>query len=161
MSEDIEGTTTEVVMHFRNNKKPKERGSLALTETGQIVVRPSEDFLDELARLEGVACEKSRFISTKVGGAILFFGFLVVGLGWLAGRIGGKLRHRVTHPRPVDDVTMFADVTGGFHLSLPDKFGRRIELNWGQGEINPREAGEFLKAARKYRSKPEDKPVFR
>ena len=56
---------------------------------------------------------------------------------------------------------MFADVTGGFHLSLPDKFGQKIDLNWGQGEINPREAGEFLKAARKFRKKPEDKPVFR
>jgi hypothetical protein len=153
--------SNEVRMYFRSNKKPRERGALVLSENGHIEVRPTEEFLDELARLEEEACAKSRLISGKIGGSIVAVGFLVMALGWLVGRIGGKLRHRVTHPRPVDDVTMFADVTGGFHLSLPDKFGQKIDLNWGQGEINSREAGEFLKAARKFRQKPEDKPIFR
>ena len=161
MSDVIDDGANEVKMYFRSNKKPRERGALVLTESGQIEVRPGEDFLDELARLEEEACNKSRLISAKIGGGILLAGFVVVVLGWLVGRIGGKLRHRVTSARNVDDVTMFADVTGGFHLSLPDKFGQHIDLNWGQGEINPREAGEFLKAARKFRKKSEDKPVFR
>jgi hypothetical protein len=56
---------------------------------------------------------------------------------------------------------MFGDVTGGFHFSIPDKFGQTIDLNWAKGEIDAREAGEFLKAARKFRKKPEDNPVFR
>ena len=132
-----------------------------LTEGGEIEVRPSEEFLDELARLEAEACAKSRLVSSRIGVGIMLVGLLVAFAGWLVGRIGGKLRVRVTKPRPVDEVTMFADVTGGFHLSLPDKYGQTIDLNWGQGEINPREAGEFLKAARKYRKAPEDKPVFR
>jgi len=148
-------------MYFKSNKRPKERGAIVLTETGEIQVRPSEDFLDELARLEEESCTKSRLFSAKVGGGIVALGFIVIGLGWLVGRVGGRLRNRVTWPRSVDEVTMFADVTGGFHLSLPDKYGQKIELNWGQGEVNPREAGEFLKAARKFRHKPEDKPVFR
>jgi hypothetical protein len=161
MSDETNNEGHEVKMYFRSSKKPRERGAIVLTESGNIEVRPSEEFLDELARLEAEACDRSRLISAKVGGSILFLGFIVVAAGWLVGRIGGKLRNRITSPRPVDAVTMFADVTGGFHLNLPDKFGRTIDLNWGQGEINPREAGELLKAARKYRTNPEDKPVFR
>jgi hypothetical protein len=156
-----EPQSPEVTMYFRSNKKPRERGALVLTETGKVEVRPSEEFLDELARLEAEACERSRLITGKIGGSILALGFIVVAMGYLVGRIGGKLRHRVTAARSVDEVTMFGDVTGGFHLSLPDKFGQSIKLNWGQGEINPREAGEFLKAARKFRKKPEENPVFR
>jgi len=161
MSDTNDPQSSEVKMYFRSNKKPRERGAIVLTESGTIEVRPTEEFLDELARLEEEACQRSRTISAKVGGSILALGFIVVALGWLVGRIGGKLRYRVTSPRHVDEVTMFADVTGGFHLSLPDKFGQTIDLNWGQGEINSREAGEFLKAARKYRKKAEGKPVFR
>jgi hypothetical protein len=161
MSDEIENVDNEVKMYFRSNKRPRERGAVVLTEAGRIEVRPTDEFLDELARLEEEACDKSRFIAAKVGGGILLFGLLVTAAGWLVGRIGGKLRARVTAPREVDEVSMFADVTGGFHLSLPDKFGQTIDLNWGQGEINPREAGEFLKACRKHRKKPEGKPVFR
>lgn len=161
MSDETNEDTNEVVMYFRSNKKPGERGAIALTELGTIEVRPSDDFMDELARLEEEACTKSRMISAKVGGGILATGVLVIIIGWVIGRIGGKLRHRITQPRAVDEVTMFADVTGGFHIALPDRLGQKIELNWGQGEINPREAGEFLKACRKFRKKPEAKPVFR
>ncbi len=161
MNEIPESNSSEVKMYFKSSKRPRERGALALTEAGTIEVRPSEEFLDELARLEEEACARSRFIAGRIGGGVMLFGLVVAAAGWLVGRIGGKLRARVTKPHPVDEVAMFADVTGGFHLSIPDKFGQTIDLNWGQGEINPREAGEFLKACRKYRKKPEGKPVFR
>jgi hypothetical protein len=161
MSETVEAAPPQAKMYFRSSKNPRERGALVLNDEGKIQVQPTDEFLDELARLEEEACAKSRFIAGRLGGGIILVGLLVAAAGWLVGRIGGKLRIRVTTPRSVDEVTMFADVTGGFHLSLPDKYGQKIDLNWAQGEINPREAGEFLKAARKYRAKPEDNPVFR
>jgi hypothetical protein len=140
----------ESVIYFRSNKNPKERGSIALTADGMIEVRPSEEFLDELAQREEAAVDVSRKLGIRTGLVLIGLGCLCAAAGWLAGRIGGKLRLRVTEPRLPQDVTLFADITGGFHITLPGPLGQTIELNWGMGEVSPREVGAFIKAYRKY-----------
>ncbi len=154
---------TEATIYFRSNTNAQERGSVVLTADGLVEVRPSEEFLDALARREEQAVEKSRKIGIRTGLVLMIVGFLCAAAGWLAGRIGGKLRLRVTKPQLPQDVVLFGDITGGFHLTLPGPWGQTIELNWGPGEVNPREVGAFIKAYRKYVPSNADKskPQFR
>ena len=151
----------QATVNFQSKKKPEERGSIVLTKDGLVIVKPSEEFLDELARQEEEAVEKSRALGIRTGLILMGLGFLAAAAGWLAGRVGGELRMRVTEPRAPEDVSLFADITGGFHVTLPGPLGQTIELNWGPGEVNPREVGEFIKAYRKYVPGNTGKPQYR
>jgi len=138
---------TEVArMRFKSVTKPNEHGQLALNEDGTFQIKPSPDLREEMARLEEQALQKSTLIGYGLGGALIAAGALVVAAGWYMGRKFGKLGTSLSTPRPVDEVDVVRDESGGVHVRLSgieSKF-QTIQMGWNIDEILDEEAAQFV-----------------
>jgi len=143
-------------MRFMSNKKPSERGMLLLHDDGTIQVAPSEELRDEMARLEEVALDRARTFGTRLGVSLLVVGALAVGVGWVAGRVFGKLGHILSAPRPVDAVSLTHDEGGSVHLTLRGaNHWQVIQMGWNPDEVLQGEASNFAAKFDAKRRKPE------
>jgi hypothetical protein len=143
-------------MRFMSNKKPSERGMLLLHDDGTIQMAPSEELRDEMARLEEVALDRARTFGTRLGVSLLVIGGLAVGVGWVVGRIFGKLGHTLSAPRSVDAVRLTHDEGGSVHLTLHGANRLQvIQMGWNPDEVLQGEAKNFVAKFNDMRRKPE------
>ena len=132
-------------MRFVSGKKPTERGIVLLHDDGTLQIHPSDELRDEMARLEEVALDRSRTFGTRLGIGFLILGALAIGVGWVAGRIFGKLGHVLGQPRSVDDVRLRRDDGGGVHLTLLGANRLQvIQMGWNGDEVLQAEADNFV-----------------
>ena len=143
-------------LRFKSLSKPKESGKLLLHDDGTIQVQPSEALRDEMARLEEVALNRAHVFGTRLGVCLLIAGSLSVGLGWLVGRIFGKLGYTLSAARSVSEVSLTRDEGGGVHLTLHGANRlQKIEMNWNGDEILRDEADQFVAKFNEMRQTPE------
>jgi len=140
-------------MRFESARQPAQKGEIVLRSDGTLQVEPSDEFAEELARLEDVAVQKSRTLGVGVGAALIALGALVAAAGWAAGRIAGRLRETIGAPRSVDKVKMFVDPEGGVHLLLRGRGPQQVSLTWAPGETDAGEAAAFINAYRELKEK--------
>jgi hypothetical protein len=140
-------TVTDVArMQFRSSSAPDQYGILALSDDGTFRLVPSDEFRDEMARLEEVALQRSKTFGLGAGIALITLGALAVGLGWLAGRVFGKLGSRLSEPRPISDVRMTRDAGGAVRITLRGLESRlqTVQMAWNPDEFLQPEAEVFL-----------------
>lgn len=143
-------------LRFKSLSKPKESGKLLLLDDGTIQVQPSEALRDEMARLEEVALSRAHVFGTRLGIGLIIAGGLAVGIGWLVGRIYGKLGFTLGAPRPVSEVGLTRDEGGGVHLTLRGANRLQvIQMNWNGDEILRDEADQFVAKFNELRQAPE------
>ena len=136
-------------MRFESAKSPGEKGEIVLTSDKMLRIEPSEEFSSELARLEEDAVHRSRAIGLGIGGVLITAGALFALVAWAAGRIAGRLRETIAEPKPVEQVMMFGDPDGGFHVQLPGTGLQKITLYWPPGETDLNEMASFMTEYRK------------
>lgn len=136
-------------MRFVSAKRPEEKGELVLTSEKTLRIEPSDEMIDELAHLEEQSVYRSRALGLGVGGALIAVGALFALAGWVAGRIGGRLRETISEPKPVEKVRMFADPEGGVHLLVPGNGPQTVTLYWAPGETDANEVAAFMASYRK------------
>ena len=142
-------------MRFKSLRKPRESGKLILHEDGTIQVQPSEALRDEMARLEEVALNRAHIFGTRIGIALLLAGGLAVSVGWLVGRIFGKLGFILSKPRPVGEVLLTRDDGGGVHLTLRGANRLQvIQMGWNGDELLQDEADQFVAKFNELRQTP-------
>ena len=143
-------------MRFVSLTKPKERGMLLLHDDGTIQIVPSNELRDEMARLEEVALNRSHLFGTRLGIGLLVAGTLAIGIGWVVGRIFGKLGHNLSAPRPVGDVHLTRDGGGGVRLTLRGANHLQVvQMGWNGDEVLQGEADNFVAKFHELRQKPE------
>ncbi len=140
-------------LRFKSVKKPKEHGTLVLSDDGTVRVEPSRDFRDEMARLEEVALARSQAWGTRLGLGLIALGGLAVALGWYAGRVFGKMGGSLSTPRPVKDVEIGRDDEGNLHVRMPGVESRwqTVEMGWFADEYLVLEAEKFLQVFKEMR----------
>lgn len=142
-------------LRFKSLSKPKESGKLLLLDDGTIQVQPSEALRDEMARLEEVALSRAYVFGTRLGIGLIIAGGLAVGIGWLVGRIFGKLGYTLSAPRPLSEVTLTRDEGGGVHLILHGANRlQKIQMNWNGDEVLREEADQFVAKFNELRQAP-------
>ena len=143
-------------MRFMSNQKPSERGILLLHDDGTIQVQPTEELRDEMARLEEVALDRAQTFGTRLGVSLIVVGALAAGVGWVVGRVFGKLGHTLSSPRPVDAVSLTHEEGGSVHLTLrgANRF-QVIRMGWNPDEVLQGEAENFAAQFEAMRRKPE------
>ena len=143
-------------MRFMSNRRPSERGMLLLHDDGTIQVEPTEELRDEMARLEEVALNRAQTFGTRLGVSLLVVGALAVGVGWVVGRIFGKLGHTLSSPRPVDAVSLTHEEGGSVHLTLRGANRLQvIQMGWNPDEVLQGEVENFMVKFAGMRRKPE------
>ena len=143
-------------LRFKSLSKPKESGKLLLHDDGTIQVQPSEALRDEMARLEEVALSRAHVFGTRLGVGLLIAGSLSVGLGWLVGRIFGKMGYTLSAARSVSEVSLTRDEGGGVHLTLHGANRlQKVQMNWNGDEILRDEADQFVAKFNEMRQTPE------
>ena len=132
-------------MRFVSLTKPKERGMMVLHDDGTFQIVPSEELRDEMARLEEDALHRAKVFGTGLGLALLGLGALAVGMGWLTGRLFGKLGYTLGKPRPTDAVSLTRTESGGVKLTLRGANRlQRVQMAWNTDEVLPAEADAFF-----------------
>ena len=143
-------------MRFMSNKTPSERGMLLLHDDGTIQVQPTEELRDEMARLEEVALDRAQTFGTRLGIGLLAAGALAVAVGWVVGRVFGKLGYNLSAPRSVDAVKLTHDEGGSVHLTLRGANRLQvIQMGWNPDEVLQGEAENFVTKFDALRRKPE------
>ena len=98
-----------------------------------------------MARLEEVALSRAHLFGTRLGTGLLIAGGLAIGIGWLVGRIFGKLGYTLSVPRSVNDVSLTRDGGGGVHLTVNGANRlQKIQMGWNGDEILVDEADQFV-----------------
>lgn len=139
-------TVTDIAqMRFRSVSSPSEYGILALSDDGTFRIVPSDEFRDEMARLEEAALAKSRTFGMGTGIVLLTLGALALGLGWYLGRVFGKLGSTLSAPRPLKDVYL-THQEGRVQLTLPGLQSRlqTVQMVWNPDEVLQSEAEAFV-----------------
>lgn len=139
-------TVTDIAqMRFRSVSSPSEYGILALSDDGTFRIVPSDEFRDEMARLEEVALARARTYGTRTGLLLLALGAVALGLGWFVGRVFGKLGSTLSAPRPISDVRLTHLEGGGVRLMLHGLQNRlqTIQMEWNPDEVLQPEAEAF------------------
>ena len=132
-------------MRFVSLLKPKERGMMVLHDDGTFQIVPSEELRDEMSRREEVALHRAKLFGTNLGLGFVTFGLLAVGMGWLVGRIFGKLGYSLGKPRPVDEVLLTRTPSGGVALTLRGANRlQMVQMAWNTDEVLQAEADNFL-----------------
>jgi hypothetical protein len=133
-------------MRFKSATKPKEHGQLAIHEDGTFQIKPSSDLRDEMARLEEEALNRSKTLGYGVGLSLVGLGLAVIGAGWYLGRKFGKLGTTLSTPRPIEQVDIERDPSGGVHVRLRgiESKMQTIQMGWNVDEVLEEEAQEFL-----------------
>jgi len=139
-------------MRFVSLLKPKERGMMVLHDDGTFQIVPSEELRDEMSRMEEVALHRAKLFGTNLGLGLVVLGALAVGMGWLVGRIFGKLGYSLGKPRPVDEVLLTRTESGGVKLTLRGANRlQTVQMAWNTDEVLQAEADNFLAMYEKVR----------
>ncbi len=135
-------------LRFQSIKKPAERGTLILRDDGTLRVEPSPQFRDAMAQLEEDALRRSHAYGTRMGIVLLVLGGAALGMGWLVGRVFGRLGTTLTEPRPLADVEMARGDGGSVHVRLrgAQRRWQRIDMGWNPDEVLQAEADKFVAA---------------
>jgi len=135
-------------LRFKSIRKPREHGTLILSDDGLVRLEPSPEFRDEMAHLEEEAIARAHAWGTRTGIALLLLGAAAVTVGWYAQRVFGKLGSSLSLPRPVRDVRMTRDGGGGVHVTFRGLESRLqvIQMGWNGDEVRQAEADAFVDA---------------
>lgn len=131
-------------MQFQSARNPSEKGALVLTDDGFFSVEPSEEFVDEMIRLEEKAVGGASKRGYLVGGLLMAAGVAVAALTWMAARLAGEMRETLTRPRPAEEVTLATDGQGSVQVIIPGAGVQKVQMTWEPGETNMEEAARFL-----------------
>ena len=132
-------------MRFISLLKPEERGMLVLNDDGTFQVVPSEELRDEMSRLEEVALHRAKVFGTGLGLGLIAVGALTVGVGWLVGRIFGKMGYTLSKPRPLDTVALTRTESGGVRLTMHGANRLQVvQMTWNTDEVLVAEADNFM-----------------
>ncbi len=134
-------------LHFLSERFPEGEGELALGEDGRFRVEVGEAMLERIAAREAEIVERSARISRIAAAGLMALGIVSLAAGWLAGRLGGRLRERWTDARPVDKAEFEYDLRQGLRVTLNESRLRPATLVWKPGEYDPAEAQRFCEAA--------------
>lgn len=133
-------------MRFKSVSSPKEHGALILNEDGTFQISPSEPLRDKMAELEEAALQRSQRLGIGLGSGLLVLGLSLIGLGWAFGRVFGKIAFTLSRPRPIGDVELVRNASGGVDLQLKgveSKF-QTIQMSWNGDEVLSPEVDKFL-----------------
>jgi hypothetical protein len=130
-------------MRFQSARHPDETGTIALTSDGGVRIDPSDTMIESLAALEQEAVERSGRFSNTVAFTLIGLGLAAAAAGWLAGRIGGKLRERMTARHAIDRTSVEYVAERGFRLKFKNGPLRTATLTWSPGEYDADEAQRF------------------
>jgi len=133
-------------MRFTSATKPEETGVLVLNDDGTFQVKPSDEFREALAEIEEKAIHRSETFGTRLGVALIAFGALAAGIGWLVGRLFGSIGSTISRPRSISDVEIQHQENGGFAVRMggvESKF-QKITLSWNADEVVQAEADNFV-----------------
>lgn len=147
--------TDMIRMRFQSARRPQEDGTLVLGTDGTFRIEPSEAMLEEIARLEQEAVARASRNSAAAAATLIGLGIIAAAAGWYAGRVGGRLRDRLTTPRSVRDLDAKYALEKGFQLTLHDSKMRSTSLYWEPGEYNGEDAERFMQIYETLREMPE------
>ena len=133
-------------MRFQSSAKPEESGALALSTDGTVRIEPSDAMIEAVARLEQEAVETSSRVSGRLAFVLIGLGLAAAAVGWLAGRIGGRLRDRLTESRRVDRTKLLYARDLGLQIRFKSSPIGSTSLTWSPGEYNVDEAEAFVDA---------------
>ncbi|HEY3330465.1 MAG TPA: hypothetical protein VGK19_10620 [Capsulimonadaceae bacterium] len=141
-------------MRFQSGRNPKENGALVITNDGFLQIEPSDEFVEELANLEEKAVARSRQLG--IVASVVFFGIgaVLAAVAWMAGRIGGEMRHNLMRPRPIDEVEIDTNDIGSIRFEMPGSGPQKLTLEWEKGEIDECEAAKFVAVYNRFREIP-------
>ncbi|MCW3061673.1 MAG: hypothetical protein JWQ02_3494 [Capsulimonas sp.] len=133
-------------MKFKSVSSPKEHGALILSDDGSFQIEPSEPLRDKMAELEEAALRRSQRLGIGLGSGLLIVGLALIGLGWAFGRVFGKIGYTLSKPRPVRDVHVTRNPSGGVDLTLPGVESKlqTIQMSWNGDEVLSPEVDKFL-----------------
>jgi hypothetical protein len=133
-------------LRFKSMAEPKEHGALLLNDDGTLEIVASPALTDEMARREETAIKRSKWLGYGIGVPLIVAGLGAVALGWLAGRIFGKLGATLSAPRPISSVDIERTEGGGVHLRFPGIPGgpQMIEMAWNADELRPDDVERFF-----------------
>lgn len=143
-------------LRFKSTDSPKEHGALLLNEDGTIEIIASAALRDEMARLEEAAIVRSRRLGYGIGLTLIVLGGGSIFLGWLMGRIFGKLGQNLSNPRPLEMVQIGRTEGGGVRVSFPGLPGapQTIDMSWNADEIRPDDIEPFFNALNEMQGTP-------
>ncbi|BDI33228.1 hypothetical protein CCAX7_52790 [Capsulimonas corticalis] len=141
-------------MRFKSVLSPQEHGALILSDDGSFQIEPSEPLRDKMAELEEAALRRSQTLGIGLGSGLLLLGLALIGLGWAFGRIFGKIGFTLSRPRPVQDVEITRNESGGVQLQLKgiESKMQTIQMSWNVDEVLAPEVDKFLEKYEELRS---------
>ena len=131
-------------MRFQSARNPDETGALALSQEGTVRIDPSDAMIEKIALLEQDAVECSARYSSIASVTLITLGLVAAGIGWAAGRLGGRLRERLAAPRPVGETKLTFSPERGVRLQYKDGPMGTATFEWAPGEYNLDEAEAFV-----------------
>lgn len=133
-------------MRFRSMSAPDQYGIFALSDDGTFRIVPSDEFRDEMARLEEAALERSQKFGIGLGIGLLALGVAAIGAGWYLGRVFGQLGSSLSAPRPVGDVDVIRNDGGGLRVAMRGLESRlqTVQMAWNPDEFLQPEAASFI-----------------
>lgn len=146
MSEAMQTVSDIAQMRFRSVSSPQQYGIMAISDDGTFRIVPSDEFRDEMARLEEVALQRSKTLGIGTGIILLTLGAAAIGFGWYLGRVFGKLGSTLSRPRSLNDVQVIQTEGGGFRVTLrglPNRL-QTIQMAWNPDEVLQSEAEAFI-----------------
>ena len=145
-------------MRFKSVQSPEETGALVLYDDGTFQIQPSDALRDKMAELEEQALSRSQAWGVRLGVVLIVLGTLGVGVGWLVGRIFGKLGSSLSWPRPVENVRLTRDENGIVRVTLRGLENRlqTIQMSWNPDEVLQPEAEAFLEKFAEMRGEQKD-----
>jgi hypothetical protein len=146
MSESMQTVSDIAQMRFRSVSSPDQYGIMAVSDDGTFRIVPSDEFRDEMARLEEVALLRSKTLGLGTGIVLLGIGAALVGFGWYWGRVLGKIGSTLSRPRSLDDVQITHLKGGGLRVMLrgwPNRL-QTVQMAWNPDEVLQPEAEAFV-----------------
>jgi hypothetical protein len=146
MSEAMQTVSDIAQMRFRSVSAPEQYGIMVVSDDGTFRIVPSDEFRDEMARLEEVALLRSKTLGIGTGVVLLGLGAAAVGFGWYLGRVFGKIGSTLSRPRPLKDVQITHAEGGGLRVTMrgwPNRL-QSIQMAWNPDEVLQPEAEAFV-----------------
>ncbi len=144
-------------VRFHSERFPEGDGELVLSEGGWLHVAIGEAMLERIAAREAQIVERSARVSRVSAAGFVALAIASLAAGWLAGRLGGRLRERWTEARSISETCVEYDPAVGLSVSFEENRLHRAMLAWNPGEYDPDEAQRFYEEAQRLQrqSKPE------
>ena len=142
-------------MRFKSIATPEEYGAMVLNDDGTFQVVPSDELRDKMALLEEQAIQRSQTFGTGLGTVFLVLGAVLVGAGWLTGRMFGKLGHTLSKARPLNEIKLTRSDGGQVRLAFQGASRlQAIQMAWNADEVLQDEADAFFAKVAEMRNAP-------